>query len=245
MGLNANNVPAPKKESKFPPAEALEADSYPARVVRILDLGIQPQRAFTKNGVTTQKPPVHQIDVTYELVTEFMKGEDGEPDETKPRWVSEDFPFYSLEVELAKSTKRYNVIDPKGVAGGDFTQLVGMPCVVTLNQYKNKNGDLKNGVSAVTSVMKGLTIADLVNPTKVFTLDEPDLDVFRSLPQWMQDKLKGNLEFKGSVFEEALANAAAGGEKAKEKPKAEKEEPAKKEEPAGGENPEEGEDVPW
>ncbi len=244
MGLNANKIPAQKKESKFPPAEALEADSYPGRVVRILDLGVQPQRPFTKNGVTTEKPPVHQIDVTYELVTEFMKDEDGEPDLTKPRWVSESFPFYSLEAELAKSTKRYNTIDPKGLAGGDFTQLVGMPCVVTLNQYKKKDGNITNGISAVTPIMKGLVVDELVNETKVFTLDEPDLDVFRSLPQWLQDKIKSNLEFKGSVFEEALSNAPADGEKAKEEPKAKKEAPAKKEEPANDQQ-DDGEDAPW
>lgn len=241
MGLNANNIPVPKKESKFKPAEVLDPDSYPARVVRVLDLGLQTQQPYQGQ----EKPNVHMVDLTYELTTEFLLDEDGNEDETKPRWISEQLPFYSLEIERAKSTQRYNAIDPKGKAGGDFTELTGMPCVVTLNQYKTKaTGILRNGVSAVTPVMKGMPVADLVNDPKIFVLDNPDLDVLRSLPAWLQDKIKGNLEFKGSALEEALANAPAGGEKAKEEPKAEKKEPAKKEEPAAEQKPDDG-GAPW
>lgn len=238
MGLNANNIQMPKKESKFKPAEPLEADSYPARVVRVIDLGVQPQRPFKGQ----EKPPVHMVDLTYETVSEFLLDQEGNPDETKPRWFSEDFPFYSLEIERAKSTLRYNAIDPKGVAGGDFTQLVTMPCVVTLNQYKNKKGFTKNGVSTVTPVMKGMALPELVNEPKVFTLDDPDVDMFRSFPDWLQEKIKGNLNYKGSLLEGSLA---AQPEKPKEEPKEEKQEPAKEEEPVVEQDDVEGDDAPW
>lgn len=243
MGLNANNIKMPKKESKFKPAEALDAASYPARVVRVLDLGLQAQKPYQGQ----EKPNVHMVDITYELTTEFLFDANGEEDPTKPRWISEQLPFYSLEVERAKSTQRYNAIDPKGVAGGDFTQLTGMPCVVTLNQYKTKTGgDIRNGVSMVTPIMKGVVLPDLVNEPKTFILDDPDLEVLGSLPQWLQDKIKGNLEFKGSTLEEALTNPPAKVEK-KEEPKEEKKEKPvdKGPDPAPEDQAEDGEDIPW
>ena len=53
---------------------------------------------------------------------------------------------------------------------------------------------------------------ELKNPAKVFDLDNPDMVVFGSLPQWLQDKIKGNLNFNGSKLQAAL-----GGEKQPEK----------------------------
>ncbi|KAJ4598274.1 hypothetical protein HRR85_009581 [Exophiala dermatitidis] len=48
---------------------------------------------------------------------------------------------------------------------------------------------------------------ELINEPKVFSLDEPDVDVFRSFPQWIQDKIKGNLEYDGSALQKALEGA--------------------------------------
>ena len=38
----------------------------------------------------------------------------------------------------------------------------------------------------------------------MFVTSEPDLEIFNSLPDWMQDKIKDNLEFSGSVLETTL-----------------------------------------
>ena len=43
------------------------------------------------------------------------------------------------------------------------------------------------------------------NPTKVFYMGEPDLDVFLSLPEWLRDKIKSSLEYAGSVLEDLLS----------------------------------------
>jgi len=44
---------------------------------------------------------------------------------------------------------------------------------------------------------------------KVFVLDEPDLEVFNSLPDWLQDKLKSNLEYQGSKLQALLSGDTA------------------------------------
>lgn len=207
MGLNANKV---KQESnnKRVEQEPVKIGNHAARVVQVIDLGLQPQRPF--NGEA--KPPKHCIQLTYELSHEFIKDEDGEPVEDKPRWLSEDFPFYSLKAELAKSTKRYLAIDPEQTVGGDFTKLVGMPCTVGVVHNKGAGkhaGRIFDNIGSVTgpTAMPGYNQPELVNDPKVFTLDEPDMEVFGQLPEFLQEKIKANLEFKGSALDVALGGA--------------------------------------
>lgn len=189
--------------------EAMEAGTYACRVVQVLDLGLQPQRPYQGQ----EKPPAYSMSLTYEFVDEFCKDKEGNDDETKPRWLSEDMPLHSLEAELAKSTKRYNAIDPQGVHDGDFAMLASMGCMVTITAKKNQKGELRNYISSVSAMRaKDLAkIPELVNDAKVFLMDDPDLEVLGSLPDWLQDKIKSNLEFAGSILEKALAGGGSKG----------------------------------
>lgn len=245
MALNAKKVP--KSGGKQGPAqEPIDAGTYPARVVQVLDLGIQPQRAFKGEP----KPPAHEIMITYELLDEFCLDEEGNELEDKPRWLSETFPLRNLEADLATSTKRYRALDPDEKFDGDFTLLVDMPCMVTIVQNRGKGdnaGKIYNNIQAVATMRakEARAAAPLVNEPKVFVLDEPDLTIFKSLPQWLQDKIQGNLEYEGSALQEALEDASDDEE---EKPKAKPKAAAKKrvEEPEEAE--EEGDDdegEPW
>lgn len=234
MALNSKKIPTTSK-SNFVEQEALEPDSYPARVAQVLDLGLQPQRPYKGE----EKPPKHEIMLTYELTDAFMVDEDGEDIPDKPRWISETMPIFSLEADRAKSTKRYMAIDGKQKHAGDFAKLVGMGCSVLVTTYQ-KDGKVKNAVGDVSPLMRGMVIPELINAPKTFDLDEPDLEVFRSLPEWLQEKIKSNLEFKGSALE-ALLDGAPAPKKEEEKPAPKKE--AKKPEPEAEE--EDDNDNPW
>lgn len=233
-GLNAAKATGGSSTgSKTTPQEVLEPGTYPVRVVQVIDLGIQPQRPFKGE----EKPPVHQIQLTYEFVDEFMKDEDGEEMEDKPRWLSEDFPLYNLSSERAKSTKRYKAIDPTEEYGGDFSQILGDPANALVTVFTLKNGPNagqdRNGIQDL-SAMRPRDAAKtpaLVNEPKMFSLEEPDLDVFLTFPEWLQEKIKGNLEYAGSALEELL-EGGKGKAKApkKEKPQKAEEEPEPKEE---------------
>lgn len=245
MALNARNVPK-AGGNKGPQQEPLEPGSYPARVVQIIDLGIQPQPDYQGEP----KPPAHEIMVTYEFLDEFCVDEDGNEQEDKPRWLSETFPLRNLDSDLAKSTKRYHALDPEEVHGGDFTALVGTPCTVTVvnKMGKGKNaGKVFNNIGAVSSMRPkdAKNAADLVNEPKVFVLDEPNVTIFKSLPQWLQDKIKGNLEFDGSALQEALQGAVDDDKpKGKAAPQGKPKKPAKPPVEDEGEE-EEGEEDQW
>ncbi len=229
MSLNAKKASGGGGNNRVQQAP-LEDGSYPCRVVQILDLGIQPQRAFQGK----EKPPAHEMMITYEFLDEFCVDEEGKELEDKPRWLSETFPLYNLEADKAKSTKRYMALDPDLDLDGDFTQLVGTPCVVTVVQ--NPKGDkVYTNIQAVSPMRTkdAAKAPDSVNPSKVL-----GLEVFGSLPEWLQDKIKGNLEYEGSALQKALDGEA------KQEPKEDKQEPEQKPEDDKEEESYD-DDTPW
>lgn len=199
MALNAKKV----KTFNSDRPEPLDPGTYPARVVQIIDLGMQEQRPYQGK----EKPPTYEIMVTYELLDEFLKDkETGEPLLTKPRWVSESFPFHSLDSDLAKSTKRYYAIDPDATHNGDWTKVGGAPVMVTLVQNKGKNDIIYENVSNVSAMRpkQAEKAEPLVNDIRIFSMDDPDIEIFLSLPTWIQDKIKGGVDFAESPLKVLL-----------------------------------------
>lgn len=197
--------------------------NYPARLVQLIDLGLQSQNPYKG----TEKPPIHMLRTTYELVTEFCVDENGEPDVERPRWIGEEFPFYNLSAEKAKSTQRYLALDPSQAADGDWSKLIGDACTLTVVHNKAKNGNTYANIGSTSPPMKGYEVPALTNEPLVWSLDDPDIEAFNKFPEFLQDKIKSNLNYKGSKLEALLEGkdyegqdqaAAEGGEAAKENP---------------------------
>ena len=228
MALNTKKLPSQGNKNRVEQPE-LEPGVYPARVVQILDLGLQPQRSYRGQA----KPPAYMVSITYELVDVFMVDEDGNEIEDKPRWVSEEFPIYSLEADMAKSTKRYYALDPEEVHEGDFSKLLDTPCNVTI--VINRKGDKVYTNVANISAMRPRDAAkcpELQNEARFFDLDDPDMEVFKALPKWIQEKISSNLEFKGSTLEKLLEGAEDSSEdKPKPKPARKRKQEVEEEEP--------------
>jgi hypothetical protein len=218
MALNAKKV-AKAGGFRQPP---IAQGSYPARVVQLIDLGVQPQKPYKGK----EKPPAHFISLTYELLDEFCVDEEGKELEDKPRWISEDMPFYNLEADKARSTMRYMAIDPNQDFEGEFTMLVGQPCIVTITHNPNPTDPERPycNVGNVSSMREkqAKSCAELVNKPVCFTLDDPDMEAFNNFQQWVQDKISSNLEFKGSPLEKLIGTPAP----KEESPKASEPEPS-------------------
>lgn len=216
MSLNARNY---KQESKFKAPEALEVGTYPARVVQVIALGMQKQDPYQGQ----EKAPKDELYVTYELLDEFLLDEEGEELKDKPRWLSETFTMNSLDSDLAKSTKRYMALDPSLTHDGDWSEMVGAACMVTItrNEGKGKNaGRTFNNISSVQTMRtkEADKAPALVNEGKVFDISDPDMDVFLALPTFLQDKMKANLDFGGSALEKAIeAHKGGSGDKGSQK----------------------------
>ncbi|AXH71969.1 MAG: hypothetical protein [Podoviridae sp. ctbj_2] len=214
-----SGLKAPEGNQKnFVAQELLENGSYPARVVRVVDWGVQPQPPF--QGAA--KPPAQMISVTYEFPEEFIKDEDGNDVENKPRWLSEAFPLRPLASDLAKSTARSKAIDVEGKFGGDWSQYLGLPCEPVIGFYESK-GKKYNTVKSVNPLRKAKAqkLEELQNDAFFFDLQNPDREAFDKLPKWEQAKICSNLNFKGSKLFDILGGVAVVWEKgeAKEAPK--------------------------
>lgn len=216
MTLNAREVP-----SGGTPIDPVEAGTYPTRTVRILDMGVQEQSYNNE-----PKPPKQELNITYEALDEFLKDEDGNDNEEKPRWFSENFPLNNLNSEKAKSTARYYALDPDESFDGDWTKLLDIPCMVTVVQQPDKKNPkiIRNKIANVSAMRpkEASKAKELVNPPQIFSLDdvsEENKKLFESLPDWIKDRIKKSLEWESTPFYKSLGS---------EKPKAKKEkEPVK------------------
>ena len=230
---------APKRR-----APLLDPGAYPARLVGLITLGLQPQRPYQGQD----KPPANELMTTYELVDEFMPDEDGNPDEEKPRWLSETFVFHNLAADKATSTKRYLALDPDQKFGGDWSAVIGTAVNVSVavrdGQGKNVGKKFENITG--TSPMRpkeAAKLPELVNPPRVFDFYSPTEEGFFSLPEWLQDKMKGALDYEGSDLEAIVkARAAKGGDDGP--PKKDEEKPKKRREPEPKDEDEDDE-IPW
>lgn len=205
MGLKASNQPIVKRV----PQTNIEPGGYPARVVNVVDLGVHTRDPYKGQA----KPPAHFIRVTYELTDVFMLDEEGNELLDKPRWVAEEFPLLPMTADLAVSTKRYKTIDPDNVHDGDWSKLPGMGVTVTVvnNPGKGANaGKIYDNVGG-TSVMRKRDLdklEELKNTPYFFDLTEPSEEIWKKLPQWLQDKIKKNIHFQGSPLAVMLGDAA-------------------------------------
>lgn len=207
MSLKATN--AGSKSGSKSTVPALEAGGYPARLVQIVDLGLQAQRPYQGDV----KPDAQELLVTYELSDEFLLDETGQPDLSKPRWLSETFPLFSLRAERAKSTQRMLALDPTGFVEGDWSELLGVPCMVTIvaNAGKGKHiGRTFNNVAGVTAMRSkdADALTTMVNEGVVFDMDEADVESFDRLPEWIQNKIEGGVAYATSPLAEARGGAS-------------------------------------
>lgn len=184
--------------------EPLDPGAYPARLIHIIDLGLQAQRPYKGQ----EKDPKYSVSFTYELLDEFQLDEDGNEQEDKPRFIFETMPIYGLGAENAKSTKRYYALDPEETHEGVFSELAGLPCLLTLTKTASK-GKFYNNVDQISSMRpkEAKNAAPAVTDLVVFDLDDPDVDVFNTFPDYIKGLIKGNLEFEGSPLAKLLDGA--------------------------------------
>lgn len=135
----------------------------------------------------------YKLRLTYELPNSLM-------DDGRPHWVSEE--ITNSDNDKSALYARVNALK------GDFnnlTAMIGSPCTVHL--VPGKPGYVKiNGKAGISGVPNGVTVGELANPTFTFDLENPDMTVFEGFPEFIQDRIKGNLDYEGSALEERIEN---------------------------------------
>lgn len=176
-----------------------DAGTYPARCIKIIDLG-------TQHDEWQGKPIVRrQVMLMWELPTETVTIDGQE----KPMIVSK---FYTLSLSEKSNLRpdleawRGRAFTPEELLGFDLANVLDKPCMVSV--IHNDKG--KARVSSVGKLVKGIEVPPHFNKPVFFSLDEFDGSVFQSLPDGIKNIIAKSDEYKASFAPPGSNNVAQG-----------------------------------
>jgi hypothetical protein len=76
----------------------------------------------------------------------------------------------------------------------DIFSLLGKECQVNV-VHTAKGDNTYANITAITPLAKGMTCPAAINPLLAFSASQPDMEVFKSLPEFVQEKIKESDEF--------------------------------------------------
>lgn len=175
--------------------EICPAGMHLARCYSIVDLGTQ------KNEYMGEVKFLRKIRISWEIHGTDDNGQPIRMKDGRPFGVFDDY-TYSWS---AKSNLR---VDLQSWRGKPFTEeetrkfdlgkLLDQFCMLNIIEHKSKTGRIYaniKGVNPVPSVIKQAGLPKGVNPTKLFYLREPNMEVFESLPQFVKNKIMSSPEW--------------------------------------------------
>ena len=198
MSLNLNNVPTNSNKSSNRPLA--KAGSQPARVAAVVDLGVQARPPFKGK----EKAPVHQVFINFELVNDSYEHE-GKT--VKQRIGPKPFNIVAKNSEMYDNSaiaKFLKAIDPNDSIKGDLTALADKPCLATVVHNEGIGQHAGKKFANLTQVMiapEGFPVAALSSAPVVFSFDNPTEESWKALPEFIQNKIKNALNYKGSKVE--------------------------------------------
>ena len=155
--------------------------TFPARIVQILDLGKQEDE--WKGEVKVRD----KLWITFEFPTETITYDDKEGKTiTRPRWLSGE--FTKSTGDKAKLTPIIKATNPEAAS---FEDLLG--CALLVEVGTTSGG--KDKYASAMALPKGMTVAELDNETKYFDMNNPDSEVFDSLPDFLKEKIQSSPDF--------------------------------------------------
>ena len=179
-----------KSGSSVPP---MEAGTYPAVCVGIVDLGEQYSETFKKYS--------DKLLVIWEIPSQTIEidGED------KPRWLSKDFSaslneksnLYQTLVSWRGKAFTENELteDENGFMQFSVLDMLGTGCFLQVI-VEEKNGNSYNRITSVISLPAGMSAPTTETPLIAFDMDAWDDEVFNSLPVWIQDRIKKSTQYQ-------------------------------------------------
>lgn len=181
---------AEKKEGEF---LQVEPGTYVARCYSMIEFGT------VETEYLGEKKKSHQVNISWELPTELaVFHEDRGPE---PFVVSKTYTLSMHENAKLREHleswrgKAYTDAEAKKV---DISKLIGKPCQLTLVQEASKKDVKKKfiNVKGISGLMKGYECPPQINPSRMLSFEDWNEDVFNTLPDWMQSKIKSSDEYK-------------------------------------------------
>lgn len=177
-----------KKKATIPP---VDGGTYSAICVGIVDLGEQ------LNDYGGSKKYEEKVLFIWEL-PDVTINDNGEQ---KPRWLSKEYTnIISDKSNLSRMLTSWRgkqlSNEDIGEHGFDLTMMLGEACLLQVIIKETKNGNLINDVTGIVGYITGMPKPQTLNKLLKFDIDEWNDDVFKDLPEWIQDKIKKSTQYQ-------------------------------------------------
>lgn len=171
------------------------AGNHLARCYRVIDLGTQ---KVTWQGVEKASK---KVQIVWELHGEDSDGVPLNTDKGFPLSVQRRFtPSLGAKATLRSIlvSWRGRPFTPEELEGFKLQNILGAWCMLTIT-HENRNEKTYANVSSVTSVpatIKKMGLPEPVNDLLWFDIDEPDMEVFNSFPDYLKEVIEKSPEWK-------------------------------------------------
>lgn len=174
--------------------------SFIGRCYKMIDIGTQP-------GFTDQDKPQRKVFIYWEL----LEDEDGEPvlmKDNRPFSVSKK---YTLSIN-PKATLRKDLDAWRGIAfkddeaeAFDITKLLDTYCRIQVT-HEEVNGKTYANVSSIGFTKKK---PEPINDSSWWSVEEPDIDAFDKLPDWIKEKIEQSPEWASYHANKGIVQTAS------------------------------------
>ena len=179
--------------------EQAPAGTFPARCVRIIDLGTQ-----MTSGQFAKLTP--QVMLSWQLLGEERMS-DGQPfliNQTYTMSLNE-----KANLRKMLQTWRGRPFTDDELKGFDLGKVLGLPCLLTVvHNVSHTNGNTYANVQAVAAPMKGMTIEEATVPLLAYDIDDDSPEIFSQLPEFWQSRIMQSQEKSGGTPAPTPANPA-------------------------------------
>ena len=166
----------------------MEAGTYPAVCVGIVDLGEQHNTMWNKYE--------NRLLVIMEFPDETVEI-DGEQ---KPRWISREFSASlhdkSNFAQFISQWRGKSFTDEEKQEGFDLKKLLAEPGFATVSVEDGKDGKQYNKLMSIVPVPKRMPAPTPVSELLWHDMDEWNDEMFAKLPGWIQDRIKKSTQYQ-------------------------------------------------
>lgn len=178
------------------PRQLIPTGNYVARCYRMIHIGT------VEEVILGEKKVLNKVRIGWELPTEMRvfsedKGE-------QPLVIDKEFTL-SLHEKSAlravlKSWRGKDFTEDEAKAF-DITKLLGVQCMINIIHKPSKKDPSKiyEEIAGITSMPKGLTAPEQINPTFVLSYDEWSEAKFSTLPDFIKNKMMSSMEYSAMV----------------------------------------------
>ena len=167
--------------------------TYPARCIRIIDLGTHETEWKGK------KRDTHEVMIGFEFPTELDVFNEEKWEE--PFFLSKYFTLSLGEkANLRKFLENWRgkAFTEDELKGFDLEKLIWVPALVNVIEVQTKSGDTRSVIGGATTLPKGMEVPAQINDSLIFSLEENAVDqtVLEKLWEKTQEKIKWSNEYK-------------------------------------------------